>query len=166
MHVYNNECAAGTRAIGGIKMGTLRTAKKRLKAAAKKIEKLNIVSGTVREILVDLNGDKLPDAGLIDTTGDGNIDMIAFDLSGDHEFNLYLADTNQSNNPDVIFMDKNSDGNLQLVGVGDELQNAVVRHTAAVYRVLADSEEASDDDLVEALLALRKVVKEAKKEFA
>lgn len=147
-------------------MGTLRTAKKKLKAAAKKIEKLNIVSGTVREILVDLNGDKLPDAGLIDTTGDGNIDMIAFDLSGDHEFNLYLADTNQSNNPDVIFMDKNSDGNLQLVGVGDELQNAVVRHTAAVYRVLADSEEASDDDLVEALLALRKVVKEAKKEFA
>lgn len=142
-------------------MGTLKRAKKNLTAAAKKIQHVNILRGTVREILVDLDGDKLADVGLIDTTGDGNIDMLALDLNGDNEFNLYFADTDGSGRPDITFLDEKSDGNLKLVGIRDYMQDDMTQKAAAVYSVLTDK-EASEDILVSALGELCDVVAEAR----
>ena len=145
-------------------MGTLKQARMNLKSAAEEIAKLNLIRGTIMEILIDLDGDKLPDVGLIDTTGDGNIDTLAVDTSGDNTFNLYFVDTDQSGLPDVTMFDEMSDGNVKLVGIRDRLQNDVAAKAAGVYKVLTD-EDAPKEDLVKALMDLRDVAGQARKEF-
>ena len=94
------------------------------------------------EIILDLDGDCLADAGLMDSVGDGRVDTLAVDLTGDNEFNLYFMDTRNNDLPDVVFYDEKSNGDLRLVGIGEGIQGTLQAAAARVYRtLLAESYE-------------------------
>ena len=143
-------------------MWTIKKARENLKKVAAKDSHVNIIRGTVAEILVDLDGDKRPDVGLLDTTGDGLIDTLALDLLGDNHFDLYFADTDHNQVPDIIYLDEN--GQKKVVNVGEDMQTKMSRKASEVYRVLTD-EYSSEEDLLKALVDLRDLVQIAKKQF-
>ncbi len=143
-------------------MWTIKKARENLKKVAAKDRHVNIIRGTVAQILVDLDGDKLPDVGLLDTTGDGLIDTLALDLLGDNQFDLYFADTDHNQVPDIIYLDEN--GQKKVVNVGEDMQTKMSRKASEVYRVLTD-EYSSEEDLLKALVDLRDLVQIAKKQF-
>ncbi len=116
------------------------------------------------EIILDLDGDGLADAGLMDSVGDGRVDTLAVDLTGDNEFNLYFMDTRNNDLPDVVFYDEQSNGDLRLVGIGEGVEGTLQNAAARVYRaLLADDYEASKVE--KALKELDQIVKEAKAKF-
>lgn len=88
-------------------MGTLRE----LKNALKKDEELRglMVRSDRREILLDLDGDQIPDIGLLDTEKTGDINAIAIDLTGNGEFNFYLIDHDGNGVPDEISFYRDGD---------------------------------------------------------
>ncbi len=97
------------------------------------------------EILLDLDGDCLADAGLMDSTGDGRVDTLAIDLTGD----------------DVVFYDEESNGDLRLVGIGEGIEGTLQAAAARVYRALL-AEEYETGKVEKALTELDALVKDAR----
>ena len=88
-------------------MGTLRQLKTAL-SRDKDLRGLLVRSGR-SEILLDLDGDRSPDIGLMDVNRDGDIDAIAVDLTGNGEFNFYLADNDGNGIPDEVSFYRDGD---------------------------------------------------------
>ena len=113
------------------------------------------------EIILDLDGDCLADAGLMDSVGDGRVDTLAVDLTGDNEFNLYFMDTRNNDLPDVVFYDEKSNGNLRLVGIGEGIEGTLQAAAARVYRTLL-AESYESEKVEKALCELDQLVKDAR----
>ena len=142
-------------------MGTLKQTKKRFTSAIN-AAKISVLAIEADRILVDLNGDKMADAALIDTTGNGAPDLLALDLTGDGKFNLFLDDTNDNNFPDTAYIDQNGDGNIKLLSMGETIKNRSQLKLVKIYATLV-SDEATEEETYDALRALAKVVKELQK---
>ena len=135
-------------------MGTLRKLKTKMKFD-RDWHKTLLRSGK-DEILIDIDGDKEADLALLDTTGDG-------------EFNLYFGDTDQNGIPDVVLYDENGTGSLELLGLGKEVEDAIVS-TACMIRAavitgdyIADALEQELDELQREIKAAQKELKKAKR---
>ncbi len=120
------------------------------------------------EILIDIDGDKEADLALLDTTGDGDIDTLAVDLTGDGEFNLYFGDTDKNGVPDVVLYDENGTGNLEILGLGQDVEDAII-NTVALIRAavitgdyIADALEQELDELDREIKAAQKALKKRK----
>ena len=77
------------------------------------------------------------------------------------KFNLYLDDTDDNNYPDVAYIDKKGDGNIQLLSVGEDVEGKYHEKLVRIYGILTD-DEASAEDLSDALHDLAKTVREIK----
>lgn len=111
-------------------MGTLR--KLKIKMRLDHDWHKTLVRGSRNEILIDVDGDKQPDVAILDTTGNGDIDTVAVDLTGDGEFNLYVSDTDGNGIPDLVLLDEDGTGDVQVLGMGQDVENAVLRAANAV----------------------------------
>ncbi len=140
----------------------LQKTKERMKQS--KVFQDMVVTGSPREILLDMDGDRLADIGLLDNMGDGNIDTLALDLTGDNEFNLFFSDTDLNGFPDITYLDEKSDGNLQLVGIGEMVQGEMQQAASRVYSTLQD-ENATDEEIAAALKELDKIIRDAREKF-
>ena len=143
-------------------MGTLRKLKTKMKFD-RDWHKTLLRSGK-DEILIDIDGDKEADLALLDTTGDGDIDTLAVDLTGDGEFNLYFGDTDQNGIPDVVLYDENGTGSLELLGLGKEVEDAIVS-TACMIRAAVITGDYIADALEQELDELQREIKAAQKEL-
>lgn len=132
--------------------------KKRLTEAVD-LEKIKISKDGNDKIMLDLNADGEPDAALIDTNGTGFPDLLAIDLTGDHKFNLYLDDTDENKFPDVMYIDKKGDGNIQLLGIGEEIKGNVHKQLVEIFAVLT-GEDSSKEEINKSLHELAGVVRE------
>lgn len=148
-------------------MGTLKKLKTKMKLD-RDWHKTLLRSGK-DEILIDIDGDNESDVALMDTTGDGDIDTIAVDLTGDGEFNLYFGDTDQNGIPDVVLYDEDGTGSLELLGLGKDLEDAIVG-TACMIRAavitgdyVAEALEQELDELQREIKAAQKELKKAKR---
>lgn len=147
-------------------MGTLRKVKSKMRRD-KDLRKTLVRSGK-DEILIDVDGDHEADVALLDTAGNGDIDTLAVDLTGDGEFNLYFTDTDRNGVPDVVLLDETGRGDFTLLGIGSEMEDAIV---AAANRVLlmmeaedyiAQALDEALDDLDKDIRAARKALKKRK----
>ncbi len=143
-------------------MGTLRKLKMKMKFDRDWHKTL--VRGGRNEILIDLDGDKEPDVAIMDTTGNGDIDTLAVDLTGDGEFNLYIKDTNGNGIPDLILLDEEGDGNAKVLGMGQDVEDAICRAAEAVRIAIAAGDYIAEN-LELALDNLDKEVKIARKQL-
>lgn len=132
-------------------MGTLRKLKMKMKFDRDWHKTL--VRGSRNEILIDIDGDKEPDVAILDTTGNGDIDTLAVDLTGDGEFNLYISDTDGNGIPDLILMDEEGNGEVKVLGMGKDVENAIIIAASAVKAAIAKGDyiaevlDAALDDL-------------------
>ena len=144
-------------------MGTLRKLKMKMKLDRDWHKTL--VRGARNEILIDIDGDKEPDVAIMDTTGNGDIDTIAVDLTGDGEFNLYISDTDGNGIPDLILMDEEGKGDLKVLGMGKEVEDAIITAANAVKVAIATGDyisqllDAALDDLDREVKLARKQLK-------
>ena len=143
-------------------MGTLRKAKVKFKMD-RDLRKL-LVRGGRNEILLDLDGDKLADIVLADDNGDGDIDTIAVDLTGDGEFNLYFVDTDHNNIPDAVLYDKDGTGEMEILGLGEEVEERLISAAQHLYALMI-AEEYIAEKVDLALSELEKKVHDARKEL-
>lgn len=89
-------------------MGTLRKLKNEMRKD-KELRSMMVRSG-LHELYIDLDGDKVADIALIDSTHDGNIDTLAIDITGDGNFNFYAGDKDGNGIIDTIeFYDDDDD---------------------------------------------------------
>ena len=123
------------------------------------IDKIKIEKVGSDKITLDLNADGEPEVALIDTNGTGFPDLLAIDLTGDHKFNLYLDDTDENKFPDVMYIDKKGDGNIQLLGIGEEIKGNVHKQLVEIFSVLT-SEDSSEEEINKSLHELAGVVRE------
>jgi hypothetical protein len=144
-------------------MGTLRKLKMKMKFDRDWHKTL--VRGARNEILIDIDGDKEPDVAIMDTTGNGDIDTLAVDLTGDGEFNLYISDTDGNGIPDLILMDEDGKGDLKVLGMGKEVEEAIITAASAVKTAIATGDyisqllDAALDDLDKQVKIARKQLK-------
>ena len=143
-------------------MGTLLKVKTKL-ALDKDLHKM-LVRGSRHEILLDLDGDGQADVGLIDENADGDIDTVAVDLTGAGAFDLYFVDTDHNGIPDAILYCDNGSEEVTVLGLGEEVEEAMISAAADVYMLmLADEYIAQSVDA--ALEQLEKDVHAARREL-
>ena len=143
-------------------MGTLR--KTKLKMKLDKDFRKTLIRSAKDEILIDLDGDRMPDVALMDSTGDGDIDTLAVDLTGDGEFNLYFHDSDANGLPDMVLLDSEGDGTVEVIGIGPEVEARMIVAAHAVMTMM-DLEEYAAETLDKALDELQGVLEEARKEL-
>lgn len=143
-------------------MGTLR--KLKMKMRLDRDWHKTLIRGSKDEILIDVDGDKQPDVAILDTTGNGDIDTVAVDLTGDGDFNLYISDTDGNGIPDLVLMDEDGAGDLQVLGMGKEVEDAVLAAANAV-RLAVIAGDYLSAALDEALDELDHEVKLARKQL-
>lgn len=143
-------------------MGTLLKAKTAVKLD--KSLRHMLVRGSRHEILLDLDGDKVADIGLIDDDRDGDIDTLAADLSGAGDFDLFLVDTNHSGVPDKILFDENGSGELTELDAGPEVEEHLIG-AARRIAMLMQAEEVIAERMDEALAEMDKRIRAARKEL-
>ena len=141
-------------------MGTLRKIKNKMRFD-RDWHKTLLRSGK-DEILIDIDGDKEADLALLDTDGDGDIDTLAVDVTGNGEFDLYFGDTDQNGIPDVVLYDENGSGSFELLGLGQEVEDAIV---AGLIRAAVVTGDYIAQALEEELDELQKEIKAAQKEL-
>ncbi|MCD8336345.1 MAG: hypothetical protein LUD18_03560 [Lachnospiraceae bacterium] len=124
-----------------------------------------LIRSARNEILIDLDEDGQPDIALMDAAGDGDIDTLAVDLTGDGEFNLYFTDTDGNSIPDMVLLDENGNGtDMEVLGVGPEVEEALLEAAAALQLAIADDNYISA--VIEAALdSLDDQVKQARKDI-
>lgn len=145
-------------------MGTLRKLKKKMKFDRDWHKTL--LRSPKNEILIDLDGDKEADLALLDTTGNGDIDTLAVDLTGDGEFNLYFGDTDQNGIPDIVLYDEDEAGSLEVLGLGKEVEDAVLNTVALIRASVITGDyiaDALDRELDELNREIKSIQKELKK---
>lgn len=81
-------------------MGTLRKVKNAMRLD-KELRPM-LVRSTLHEVMIDLDGDKVANVALIDSTHDGDIDTIALDVTRNGDFNIYISDTDGNGIPDAV----------------------------------------------------------------
>lgn len=143
-------------------MGTLRRLKTKMKFDRDWHKTL--LRSAKDEILIDIDGDKEADLALLDTTGDGDIDTLAVDLTGDGEFNLYFGDTDQNGIPDIVLYDENGTGDLEILGLGKEIEEAIL-NTVGLIRAAVITGDYIAAALEQELDELYREVKAAQKEL-
>lgn len=116
------------------------------------------------EILIDLDGDSQPDIALMDVAGNGNIDTIAMDLTGDGEFNLYFSDSDDNGIVDTVFLDEEGNGNLELLGIGREVEETMIAAANALETLLA-ADEFIAGAIEDAMDELDREIRQARKEM-
>lgn len=143
-------------------MGTLLKVKTKLKLD-RDLRKM-LVRGSRHEILLDLDGDGQADIGLLDENTDGDIDTVAVDLTGAGMFDLYFVDTDHNGIPDAILYYEDGSEEVTVLGLGEEVEDAMISAAADVYMLmLADEYIAASMDA--ALEELERDVKAARKEL-
>lgn len=143
-------------------MGTLRKLKNKMKFDRDWHKTL--LRSPKNEILIDIDGDKEADLALLDTTGDGDIDTVAVDLTGNGEFDLYFGDTDGNGIPDVVLYDENGSGSLEVLGLGKEVEDAII-DAVRVIRAIVITGDYIADALEQELDQLQKEIKAAQKEL-
>ncbi len=116
-------------------MGTLREIKREIKKD-KDLRGL-LVRSDRHEILLDLDGDRVADIGLIDSKHNGEIDTLAFDVTGSGEFNLYFHDQDDNGVPDVVLWGDDESETLEVLGCGKDVEAALIDKAIAVMQLLA-----------------------------
>ncbi len=143
-------------------MGTLRQLKMKMKMDRDWHKTL--VRGSRNEILIDLDGDKEADIGLLDVSGNGDVDTIAIDLTGDGEFNLYFSDTDENGIPDLVLMDEEGNGDIKILGIGQEVEDGMISAAAAISASIVTGEYVSSV-LEKALDEMEDEIKLARKQL-
>ncbi len=143
-------------------MGTLKKLKTKMKIDRDWHKTL--LRSAKNEILIDIDGDNEADLALLDTTGNGDIDTLAVDLTGDGEFNLYFEDMDQNGIPDIVLYDENGTGDLELLGIGKEVEEAII-NTVCLIRAAVITGDYVAAVLEEEMDELEKQIKEAQKEL-
>lgn len=112
-----------------------------------------LVRGQRNELLIDLDGDKLPDIALLDTTGDGNIDTMALDLDESGDFSVCLCDTDGNGVPDTILALDAETGKPVPVAYGSAVEDELLADAQAVADAVAlgDYVAANLDDALDRL---------------
>ncbi len=126
-------------------MGTLR----QLKRAMKKDEELHdlMVRSDRHEILLDLDGDKVPDIGLLDIERTGDVNAIAVDLTGNGEFNFYLIDHDGNGIPDEIAYYRDGDDIPVKSVFGRTVEAELVKSVTRIHTLMTAADLAADDIL-------------------
>lgn len=119
-------------------MGTLGQVKMRMKQDRDMRKRL--VRGGRHEILLDLDGDKFADLGLMDENMDGDIDTMALDLGGSGDFDLYMTDMDGNNVIDRAFFDEEGNGSFAAPAWGDEILAPMLEAATRLYRFLASAD--------------------------
>ncbi len=134
-------------------MGTLRQLKS-LISKDNDLRGLMVRSGR-SEILLDLDGDKSPDIGLMDVNHDGNIDAIAVDLTGNGEFNFYLADNDGNGIPDEVSFYRDGDDIPVHSEFGRTVEVEMLDSAAKILALMAAEDIAASEllDVLEGLEA-------------
>lgn len=143
-------------------MGTLRE----LKKIIKKDEDLKkmLVRSDRHEILLDLDGDSVPDIGLLDVERTGDVDAIAVDLTGNGEFNFYLIDHDGNGIPDEISFYQDGDDMPIKSVFGRAVEARVVKAAARIHDLLTASDIAAGE-IVDILEELESFLEEEYKNF-
>ncbi len=132
-------------------MGTLR----QLKTAMRKEKDLRqlLVRSDRHEVLLDLDGDKVPDIGLLDENRDGDIDAIAVDLTGNGEFNFYLVDHDGNGIPDEISFYRDGDDIPVKSNFGRAVELELVKIVTRIHALITAKDLAAAElmDVLEAL---------------
>ncbi len=116
-------------------MGTLRKVKRKMKVD-KDLRK-TLVRSAKDEIMIDVDGDGVPDVALMDSTGDGDIDTLALDLTGDGEFNLYFHDSDANGIPDMVLLDEDGDGIIDVIAIGKEVEARMIETANTILTMMA-----------------------------
>ena len=132
-------------------MGTLRQLKTAL-SRDKDLRGLLVRSGR-SEILLDLDGDRSPDIGLMDVNRDGDIDAIAVDLTGNGEFNFYLADNDGNGIPDEVSFYRDGDDIPVHSEFGRLVEDEMLETAANILALMASADMAASE-LLDALEGL------------
>ena len=140
-------------------MGNLRKIKRKMRLD-RDLRK-TLVRSTKDEILIDVDGDGMPDVALLDVSGDGDVDTLAVDLNGNGEFDLFFHDSDANGVPDMVWLNDEDEG-VELVGVGPEIEQAMIAAAQAVLEQMA-LEEYVAQELDKELDELQKEIDQARK---
>lgn len=140
-------------------MGNLRKIKRKMRLD-RDLRK-TLVRSTKDEILIDVDGDGLPDVALLDVAGDGDVDTLAVDLNGNGDFDLFFHDSDANGIPDMVWLNDEDEG-VELVGVGPEIEQAMIAAAQAVFEQMA-LEEYVAQELDKELDELQKEIDQARK---
>lgn len=140
-------------------MGNLRKIKRKMRLD-RDLRK-TLVRSTKDEILIDVDGDGMPDVALLDVSGDGDVDTLAVDLNGNGEFDLFFHDSDANGVPDMVWLNDEDEG-VELVGVGPEIEQAMVAAAQAVLEQMA-LEEYVAQELDQELDELQQEIDQARK---
>ncbi|MCD8364239.1 MAG: hypothetical protein LUC83_00175 [Clostridiales bacterium] len=143
-------------------MGTLRKVKQKMKLD--RDFRKTLVRSAKDEIMIDVDGDGVPDIALMDSTGDGDIDTLAMDLTGDGEFNLYFHDSDDNGIPDMILLDEDGDGIIEVVAIGKEVEARMIEAANTILTMMAVGDYVAET-LDQALDDMQEMLNEAKKEL-
>ncbi len=138
-------------------MGTLR----QLKSFMKKDEEFHelLVRSDRHEILLDLDGDGVPDIGLLDVSRNGDVDAIAMDLTGNGEFNFYLIDHDGNGIPDEIAYYRDGDDVPVKSVFGRTVETKVAQSAVRIHSLLSAVDLVADD-ILDALEELESFIAE------
>ena len=137
-------------------MGNLRKIKRKMR-----LDRKTLVRSTKDEILIDVDGDGMPDVALLDVSGDGDVDTLAVDLNGNGEFDLFFHDSDANGVPDMVWLNDEDEG-VELVGVGPEIEQAMIAAAQAVLEQMA-LEEYVAQELDKELDELQQEIDQARK---
>ena len=115
-------------------MGTLKELKKTMRQD-EELSKLLVRSGR-HEILIDLDGDSIPDICLEDFNRDGDIDTMAVDATGNGEFNLYVSDQDANGIIDTVEFYEDGENMPVAAYYGKNVEERFERIGDTVYNIV------------------------------
>lgn len=144
-------------------MGTLRKVKTKMKKD--KDLKKTLIRSAKDEILIDIDGDGMPDIALMDSNGDGDIDTLAVNLANEDEFNLYFHKLDSENMPEMVLLDSESDAEVEIMGIDAVMRAKMLIAAHSVFSMMelgdyiAEKLERSFDELQETMESAGKILK-------
>ena len=124
-------------------MGTLKDIKKYMKDDPQLRPML--ARSTRRELLIDVDGDGIPDIGLMDYNHDGDIDMIAVDATGNGDFNLYVGDVDANGLIDTVELFDDDDEMPVAAYFGRVVEERFLELAEGIYARIVAAAIAADD---------------------
>lgn len=138
-------------------MGTIRKLKTSIQED-QKLSRMLIRSGR-HSVLLDLDGDHMPDIALFDLNQDGDSDALAVDLTGNGEFNFYLIDHDGNGIPDQISFFKDG-GDAPVKSTFGPRVEAEMKQKVSQIHALMTAEDIAADQILDALDALQMYIAE------